>query len=138
MSTIILLSCGKSKQSCPCKAKDMYTGALFKKSLQVATKLHPNAIYILSAKYGVLGLNEYIEPYNLTLNSLTERERESWAKKAMQQLKKRGLNEKDLLLFFAGENYRKHLMEMHKNSKCPIIGLPLGKQLQFYNKILTK
>ena len=90
MSTIILLSCGKSKQSCPCKAKDMYTGALFKKSLQVATKLHPNAIYILSAKYGVLGLNEYIEPYNLTLNTLTERERERAGQKKQCNSSKRG------------------------------------------------
>lgn len=49
MAAIVLLSCGKSKQNHPCKAEDMYTGALFQKSLQVAKKNAPKR-YIYSVR----------------------------------------------------------------------------------------
>lgn len=136
MAVIVLLSCGKSKQNRPCKAESMYTGSLFKKSLQVAKKMHPNAIYVLSAKYGLLPLQKQIAPYNITLNTFTEAQKENWANMVLQQLKSAGVTDKDTLIFLTGKNYRKYLMRLHKKAKCPIEGLKLGEQLSLYNKIL--
>lgn len=65
---IVFLSCVKLKRNSPCKARNMYISDLFQKSLAYAMQLNPRNIYILSAKYGLLGLDDYIEPYNQTLN----------------------------------------------------------------------
>ena len=138
MAIVILISCGKSKQNYPCKAKDMYIGVLFRKSLQVAEKIHPNKILILSAKYGAIPLTKEITPYNITLNNFNEKGKKTWARKVIKQLTEAGVKKEDELIFLAGENYRKYLMEIYKNSKCPVAGLTLGKQLSLYNKILSK
>jgi len=50
---IVLISCVKSKRKYPAKAKDLYTSTLFQSNLQYAYQLKPDAIYILSAKYGL-------------------------------------------------------------------------------------
>lgn len=74
---IVLLSCGKKKQNRECPASEMYTSSLFRKSLQLARRLTDDRhIYILSAKYGLLPLRERIRPYEMCLNTFTERERE--------------------------------------------------------------
>lgn len=52
-------------------AKDMYVSDLFKKSLEYARRLNPAKIYILSAKYGLLELDDMIEPYEITLNEMS-------------------------------------------------------------------
>lgn len=73
---IVLLSCGKKKQNRECPASEMYTSSLFRKSLQLARRLTDDRhIYILSAKYGLLPLRERIRPYEMCLNTFTERER---------------------------------------------------------------
>lgn len=67
---IIFISCVKQKRNSPCRAKDMYISALFKKMYRYARSLNPDSLYILSAKYGVLSPNDVIEPYDVTLKKL--------------------------------------------------------------------
>ena len=55
MKKIVLISCGKDKCNQRAKARDMYKGSLFKKSLRYAQKLNPDQIFILSAKHGLSG-----------------------------------------------------------------------------------
>ena len=50
---IVLISCVSKKRSYKSKTKDFYISPLFEKSLAYAHKLKPDAIFILSAKYGV-------------------------------------------------------------------------------------
>lgn len=78
---IAFISCVKTKQN---KAQDMYISDLFKKSLKYA-KQHADKIYILSAKYGLLKLDEIIYPYEKTLNGLSEYEKKEWAYKVFKQ-----------------------------------------------------
>lgn len=136
--TIILLSCGKSKQKHPCEAEKMYTGTIFKKSFLVAKKLKPDAIYILSAEYGLLSCKEVIKPYNLSLNTFSKKQKKNWANKVVRQLEAHDVTADDRLIFFTGKNYREQLMNSYPNSRCPIAGLRLGEQIQFYNKFLKK
>lgn len=69
---IVFLSCGKTKAKHTCKACEMYQGDLFKKSFEYAKKLNPRKIYILSAKYKLLELDDIISPYELTLNTMNK------------------------------------------------------------------
>ena len=69
---IVFLSCGKTKAKHTCKACEMYQGDLFKKSFEYAKKLNPRKIYILSAKYKLLELDDIISPYELTLKKVED------------------------------------------------------------------
>ncbi len=131
MAKIILISCVSKKQTVKAKAKDIYISPLFKLNLAYANSLNPDKIFILSAKYGLLNLEQDIEPYNLTLNNLKDKEIKIWADKVLEQLKKETDLEKDEIIFLAGEKYRKYLIPNIKNYNIPLKGLGIGKQLNF-------
>jgi methionyl-tRNA formyltransferase len=70
--TLGLVSCAKSKRSYPCTAKEMYQPSdLFRKAYGYAVKRY-DLVAILSAKYGLLLPDEVIEPYDLTLNMMSD------------------------------------------------------------------
>ena len=128
---IILVSCVSKKLSQKAKAKELYISPLFKLNLQYAQSLQPDRIFILSAKYGLLDLNEEIEPYNETLNKKSDKEIKSWAEKVLGQLKKVADLEKDEFIFLAGEKYRRYILQEIKSYKTPLENLGIGKQLKF-------
>ncbi|MBT3727094.1 hypothetical protein HOG21_05450 [bacterium] len=101
MSKIILISCVSKKLNLKSKAKDIYVSSLFKKSLEYAELQNPDKIFILSAKYGLLKLNKKIEPYNQTLNLMTNYEKKSWSELVLKQLKKETNIKKDKFIFLA-------------------------------------
>lgn len=72
---IAFVGCVKSKKDHPCKAEEMYTSDLFKKSLMYAKKA--DKVYILSAKYGLVELDEVILPYQETLNTKTREQQKN-------------------------------------------------------------
>ncbi|XVQ08099.1 DUF6884 domain-containing protein [Spirillospora sp. CA-255316] len=67
--SLIVVACGAAKRSQPCPAGEMYTGGFHKACRRAAEVLAGEAgrVMILSAKYGLLGLDQVIEPYNLRL-----------------------------------------------------------------------
>ena len=66
MKKIVLISCVSKKLPHPASAQDLYVSPLFRLNLQYARKLQPDAIYILSAKHGLLDLDTEVEPYDLS------------------------------------------------------------------------
>lgn len=66
---IALISCVSQKLSQHAKPKELYVSTLFKLNLKYAEKLEPDEIFILSAKHGLLSLDQQIEPYEQTLNN---------------------------------------------------------------------
>ena len=136
--TIILISCVSKKLNYGAKAKDLYISPLFKYSLAYARKLNPNMIYILSAKHGLVDLNEYIEPYNETLNEKRTHEVKEWAKKVVNQMNKKHDLDKDKFIFLAGNKYRKYILPHLKNYEIPLDGLGIGKQLAFLKNEINK
>ncbi len=129
MRKIVLLPCVKSKRDQLSKACDLYTSALFTKALAYARKLKPDDIYILSAEHGVLELDNEIEPYEKTLNSMRTAAKRKWAEKVLQQLREKAELDKDEFIFLAGNNYRSFLIHYIKHYSVPMEGLPIGKQL---------
>ena len=136
MKKIVLISCASKKLKFNAKAEDIYISTLFKKSLQYAKSLQPDNIYILSAKYGLLNLNEAIEPYNLTLNSISLKEIKEWSKLILTQLNDVSDLQRDNFVFLAGNNYRKFLLPNIENYQIPMKGLQIGKQLQWLTNSL--
>jgi cytoplasmic iron level regulating protein YaaA (DUF328/UPF0246 family) len=130
MKKIILISCVSQKRAYRSKAKDLYISALFKKNLAYAKRLNPDAIYILSAKYGLLDLETEMDPYNLTLNTMSAGQIRNWAEKVLQQLSQVANLNDDHFIFLAGIKYRKYLLPHLWSYEVPFEGLPIGKQLQ--------
>lgn len=132
---IIFISCVKNKMDSPCIARNMYVSDLFKKSLLYAEQLDESAtIYILSAKYGLLELNEQIEPYELTLNTMNKKQRKEWSDKVLMQCKEKGISFDEEAIFLCGKKYREFLMNEFKNSSAPLEHMGIGEQLAFYKK----
>ncbi|EPE01504.1 hypothetical protein HMPREF1528_00335 [Capnocytophaga sp. oral taxon 336 str. F0502] len=131
MRTIVLISCASQKEDSKMEAEKIYKSTLFKKSLAYAKKLKPDAIYILSALHHLLPLDRVTAPYNLTLNTMSKKERTEWGKKVVEQLKQVANLEKDTFVVLAGENYLTPIQSHLKHLELPLKGMKIGERLQF-------
>ncbi|MCL4411678.1 hypothetical protein M1329_01980 [Candidatus Marsarchaeota archaeon] len=130
MAKIVLISCSKSKLDHRAKAIDMYTGALFRLSLQYAKTLKLDKLFILSAKHHLLDPNREIEPYDLSLKLMSKAEKAEWANIVIGQLREHADLENDTFVMLAGSEYAKPL-ESHVHIKeYPLAGLSLGNRLK--------
>ncbi|HIH25724.1 hypothetical protein J4476_03395 [Candidatus Woesearchaeota archaeon] len=131
MAKIVLISCVSKKLSCKSKAKDLYISSLFKFNLKYADSFFPDNIFILSAKYGLVSLDDIIDPYDMTLNNMNSKEIKLWADNVLVKLSKIADLKNDEFIFLAGDNYRKYLISSINNYKIPLKGLGIGKQLHY-------
>ncbi|MBR6091375.1 MAG: hypothetical protein IKQ09_00980 [Bacteroidales bacterium] len=139
MKKVVLISCGSQKATKAVQAKDMYTSTLFKKSYAYAVQLHPDKIYILSAKYGLLDPNKTIAPYDMTLNKMNSAERKQWANKVLKQMVAAGLDlENDEFTILAGKKYYDDLAEKGNIVKyqIPLANKIFGERLHYLNEVL--
>ena len=118
MEKIVLISCVSKKINKKSKVEDLYLSPLFRKNLQYAKSINPDKIFILSAKHGLLTLEEEIEPYEKTLNKMKSDEIKIWANGVLINLKKVSDLENDEFIFLAGNNYRKFLIQVQAFHPC--------------------
>jgi len=133
LKTIILISCGKCKQSKPSPAKDLYIGKLFRGSYNFAKSLNPDEIFIISAKYHLVHPETLIEPYDLSLNNQSTKFKKSWAIKVVEMIDDLGFDRNiDKFIILAGKEYNEYLLPNFKNHELPFKDLKgIGYQLQF-------
>ncbi len=131
MRTIVLISCVSKKLPYKAKARDLYVSPLFRMNLKYAQQFSPRQVFVLSAKYGLVALDEEIEPYDVTLNKMSAQERKQWAAKVARQLQERCDLDTDHFVVLAGKKYRQYLLPYLRSYEVPLEGLPIGKQLQF-------
>ena len=114
----------------------LYRGALFRKSLAYARQLKPQGIYILSAKHGLLELEQEIDPYERTLKRMNKEEVKIWAKDVLRRLENRANLTEDQFVLLAGIAYHRHLRPYLSHFVAPMEGLSFGRQLKFLNQQL--
>jgi len=134
MKRIALIACASKKLATRANAEKLYISSLFKCCQQYARKLNPDAIFILSAKLGLLTLDEEIEPYEVTLNRMKANKRKAWAKKVVEQLEVHADLQRDHFILLAGERYRRYLLPHLASYEIPLKGLRIGEQLQYLKK----
>ncbi|OGW54659.1 MAG: hypothetical protein A2Y81_03620 [Nitrospirae bacterium RBG_13_43_8] len=127
---IVLISCVSQKKSHKSRVRDLYTSTLFKLNLKYAENLKPDKIYVLSAKYGLLSLDETIEPYNQTLNKMYAPELKSWSEETLRQINHVSDIKNTKYIFLAGNKYRKYLLPHMNDYEIPLKGLRIGEQLK--------
>ena len=132
---IILISCSKKKGIQKNKAEHLYQSPLFKSSYTYAKNQKPQAIYILSAKYGLLSPDTIIEPYNQTLNKMKIAERKKWSENIIYTLKDKHSLENDIFIILAGKKYYEYFIKSLSNIKLPLEHLKIGERLRKLNNI---
>ncbi|MDQ7030699.1 MAG: hypothetical protein Q9O62_13430 [Ardenticatenia bacterium] len=131
MNTIVLVACVSKKLPHKAKARELYISPLFRMNLKYAQRFSPQKVFILPAKYELVQLDEEIEPYDVTLNKMSDRERRNWAAKVVSQLQEHSDLGNDHFVILAGQKYRQYLLPHLRSYEVPLAGLPIGKQLQF-------
>lgn len=134
MKKIVLIQCVRKKRAVKSRAAELYTSTLFKLNLQYAGKLKPDAIFILSAKHGLVALDDEIEPYDVSLNKMRVDKRKVWANEIIEQLQSHADLQHDHFIVLAGERYRQYLLPRLLSYEIPLKKLPIGKQLQYLKK----
>jgi len=131
MKKYVLISCCSKKDPTKSLARDLYISDLFTKSMAYARTIKPDKIFILSAKYGLLELDDKICLYNETLKKKNENEKRIWAKNVLIKLSEKTNLDEDEFVFLAGKEYRKYLLPKIKNYEIPLSRFGIGKQLQW-------
>lgn len=102
-----LVACSKNKEASRAVSWKMYDSILFEKSWNAATLLgHP---YVMSAKHGLLPVNERIDEYDETLRNYSDDERREWADDVLSSLS----DEYDTIVLFGGRDYVDPIIEMN-------------------------
>jgi hypothetical protein len=142
-----ILACSAAKLDRPAPARELYTGALFKLSLQYA-ELVADRILILSALHGVLEADTVVEPYDVSLP--TEKHRRTvWGSNASNQLREKlgktatyaGAQEHGgEVLCLAPQSYVEALGFIYGPSWWirPLKGLGIGSQRKALAELITK
>ena len=135
---IVLVACSGTKNPTDgqsVRAKDLYAGALFTKSMDYAKTLNPDEIFILSAKYGLLDPDDLIETYNNTLVNKTAQVKRDWSNAVLDKLKEICNLNNDTFIFLAGTAYYKYMVSSLNNVEIPLEGLRIGEKLQKLNEL---
>lgn len=143
MKKIVLIACVSQKGDKKAKAKDLYRSTLFKSSLAYAYKLKPDRIFILSALHHLIGIEEEIAPYDVTLSNipkgkrkpglriLTKEEKVEWGKKVLDQLTRLVDLTNDDFVILAGQEYIKPIEDAIPHLINPLKGLRQGERVKF-------
>lgn len=143
MKTIAFVGCSKKKQTCRCHAGMMYRpSTLFTKLCDYIKTTDPaDALFILSAKHGLLDPEDVIDPYDETLNDKSVAELREWSWGVVRDLEyfiaEHDLEDEEVTLkFYCGDRYRRYIiptMEVrypHWRIEIPLKGLGIGQQLK--------
>lgn len=131
---IVFVGCGVTKMKKPSKTKYMYVGNYVQTCLAYAqTFTTQENIFILSANYGVLGLEDKIEPYNKTLNKMTKEEKEQWKNKVITQCNNLNIDKDTEVIFICGKNYYELLEDYFSNYITPLPHKGILIQQNFMN-----
>lgn len=86
--TVVLLSCSATKLPHPAPARELYCGRLFQKSLRWAYRKFGLGVEvaILSAKHGLVALDQIVAPYEARMTEMPVAERKAWAERTRAQL----------------------------------------------------
>jgi hypothetical protein len=124
---IVVVGCGARKATHPTTAGELYTGSYHRAAQRAALALAPRErVLILSARYGLLGLDDQVEPYQLRLGQPGAVR----ADDVRAQAARRGLLARPVVAL-CGAAYAALLGEVWPEVATPLAGVGgLGRQLQ--------
>jgi hypothetical protein len=128
---VILVACCGPKLPDPSPAVDLYVSDLFKKARSYAERR--GSWFILSALHGLLDPSAVIDPYDMTLKTMSAAKRREWGQKVREQMEKAGLIGLPLVAL-VGADYVTPLVAAGLTIDEPMKGLRFGDRLRWLNK----
>ena len=141
MKTIVLIPCSakKRKSKTPLAAEKLYTGPVFKKALECADSMKPDAVYILSAKHHLVKRETKLRYYDMLLSKQPAAYRRDWADKVLKQLREEGVDlGNDRIVFLTGKAYYANLVKHIKHVWIVGEGMPIGCKMREFNRIIRE
>lgn len=133
-STVVLISCSKSKLTKKAPARHLYTGRLFRKAVAWAESAG-YTWYVVSALHGLVHPDRPLEPYDFTLKKLRAFELESWAHMVVGAELTKYVSKGSHAILIMPQLYRHYIeSELRKASitfENPIEHLAIGKQIKW-------
>lgn len=128
---IVVVSCGARKRDHPSKAGDLYTGPYAGAALRWARSVVPtHAIYILSAKYGLVPHDRVIEPYEMTLRD----QRAVGADVIAAQAASFGVAGQTDVVVVGGRGYVELARTVWPTARAPFAGIGMGQQMSLLGR----
>lgn len=126
---IYLVACVSQKLDRRARAADLYRSDWFRKA-RTFVEEQDARWFILSAAHGLVKPSQRLDPYNVTLNSLTAAERRLWGEKTVRQLRRAiGARYAGPIVFLAGRLYREPLLAFASDrAAIPMLGMGIGQQ----------
>jgi cytoplasmic iron level regulating protein YaaA (DUF328/UPF0246 family) len=117
----------------PAPAHDLYISTWFRKA-RAYVERRGHQWFILSAKYGLIGPDEVIAPYDETLIRMPASGRRLWGARVIEAMD-REIEADTPLIVLAGQNYRDPIWPViaHRAS-IPMEGLGIGAQLAWLGR----
>jgi hypothetical protein len=134
-----LVGCVKEKRAGSAPAEDLYTSPLFVGRRGFVERTC-DEWWILSAEHGLVHPGELVASYDRSLKNASRGEMRAWADRVLKAIEQRiELSAGDIVEIHAGSDYRDHglvrgLLERGVSVENPTQGMPVGQQLQFYNR----
>jgi hypothetical protein len=128
---LVLVACGARKRPRAAIAADLYTGPYYRACAAYAHWLVGMAgwrrVYVLSAKHGLLPLDQWTHPYELRLGQ----EGAITAEQVRQQAEERGLLARERVVILGGRRYAALAREVWPEAISPLEGVGgIGKQMK--------
>lgn len=122
-----LVACVAEKRPRAARARDLYQSDWFRKA-RAYVETQGGRWFILSALHGALQPGRVIDPYNVTLATMTAEERRAWGERVAAQLAGQiGLHTPVVML--AGRLYRDPLARWAgSRATVPMQGMGIGQQ----------
>ncbi|MGB3204209.1 MAG: DUF6884 domain-containing protein [Crinalium sp.] len=131
--TVALIACVSKKSTKSAIASELYISQWFKAAKRYVEKLGVEYL-LLSARHGVVLPKEMLEPYEQSPYKLTIQERREWGIRVVEKLKYLAPENTEFIIL-GGKHYREFvippLLEAGYHVKLPLLGLGIGKQLQW-------
>lgn len=133
---LVVIPCGSAKKKVRSRAGELYLGNYHRKCQEYALALtggRRDRVLILSAKYGLLGLEDWVDPYDLRM-------RQSGCIRVgtvQRQAQERGLEGLTPVVALGGRDYVDMIRAIWPHCQTPLTGIGgIGKQLQWLTRQL--
>ncbi|GHE98102.1 hypothetical protein GCM10014715_62820 [Streptomyces spiralis] len=123
---LVVIPCGSRKLSAPAPAADMYVGSYHRACRKAADALQSERLLILSARHGLLDLDEVIEPYDTphgAADAIT-------AEVLLEQATRRGIVFLDPVVALGGARHVDLVRAIWPHARTPLAGAGgMGQQM---------
>jgi hypothetical protein len=129
---LVVITCGSRKLDHRAPAGELYTGGYHRACRRAAEALDPERLLILSSAYGLLRLDDIVEPYDTAVDdpgSIT-------AAELVVQAEERGVLWLDPVVVFAGARHVGLARAVWPHAVSPLAGIGgMGKHIAFMNAL---